>query len=98
MVVGGTCLTTEVGICSLVVTHESHQTGTGAAHAALQQLLYEEGGAIRNHLFGFRRCLVNDLAVAVFYLCNQNGVDMLTVVYGCTVGIDHFQQVDVAGS
>ena len=43
VIVRRSCLASEVGIYRLIVTHESHQSGTGAAHAALQQLLYEEG-------------------------------------------------------
>ena len=91
-------LASEVSVGSLVVAHEAHQAGAGAAHAALEQLLYEEGGAIGDGWLGLCRSLEDDVAVAVFNLGHEHWVYLSAVVHWCTIGIDHFEQVDVAGT
>ena len=98
VIVRCTRLTTEVGVGSFVVAHESHQSGAGATHATFQQLLYEEGRTVGDGLLGFSGGFVDHVAVAVFNLGHENRTNLLAVVHGRTVGIDHLEQVDVAGT
>ena len=98
MVVGRAGLATEIGVIGLVVTHKAHETRAGAAHAALEQLLDEEGGAGGDDLTGLDRGLVDHLTVAVFNLRDEDRTYLLTVVDGCAIGIDQLQQVDIAGT
>ena len=98
MIVRGSRLASEVGICCFVVTYESHQSGACAAHAALKQLLHEEGRTIGNDLLGLRRCFVDHIAIAILNLCNEHRIYLLAVVHRCAIGIHHFEQIYIAGT
>ena len=98
VIIRRTGLTTEVGIGGLVVAHESHEARAGAAHAALEQLLHEEGGAIRNGLLPLGGGFVDDIAIAILNTGHEHWIEVLTIVHGGAIGIDHLEQIDIAGA
>ena len=97
VVVRGSCLAAKLGVADIAnVSPEGLGGAAGFAHAALEELLHEESALGGNNLLAAFTAVIDFLAVLVYHAGNEDGAVVLAIVGYRTVGVDQFQQLDVA--